>query len=183
MLSLLPLVLTGAVAVIGPPAPAPAPAASVRTPASLLLEAPERHVRATHPRIKSLLVDGFSRSPTFASLLAALNRTDVIVYIEPALGLPKDMMGRLSLVPVPGKNRYLRVQIRADLPPRDAIALIAHEMQHALEIAEASDVRDPGGMVKLYERIGHPTVGDHSYDTIAAQDTGRRVKRELVTAG
>src|SRR5262249_51318219 len=141
---------------------------------------PERHVRATHPRIQSLLTEGFTRSRTFAAMLSALGDTDVIVYIETTLSLPKDTMGRLTMVPVPGKYRYLRVQIRADLPTSEAISLIGHEMQHAVEIAREGQVRDAVGMIKLYERIGHSSGGEHNYDTSAAQDTGRRIRRELL---
>jgi len=52
-------------------------------------------------------------------------------------------------------------------------------MQHALEVALATEVRDGTGLIQLYERIGHSSGGEHAYDTNAAQDTGRQVKREL----
>ena len=95
--------------------------------------------------------------------------------------LPKDTMGRLTMMPLAGDFRYLRVQIRADLSRREAIALIGHELQHALEIADAAEVRDSTGLIRLYERIGHASSGDHAYDTEAAQDTGRIVRRELAS--
>ena len=34
-------------------------------------------------------------------------------------------------------------------------------------------------MIRLYERIGHASDGEHAYDTEAAQDTGRIVRREI----
>jgi hypothetical protein len=144
-----------------------------------MLQVPDRRVRATDPRVQSLLLEGVQRSPTFAALLMAINRTDVIVYIERSMTLPKDTLGRLTLVPMAGPQRYLRIHIRADLPIKDSIALIGHEMQHALEVAGQADVKDARGLIKLYERIGHPSGGEHVYDTIAAQDTGRQVRREL----
>jgi hypothetical protein len=114
--------------------------------------------------------------------MTALNHSDVIVYIEAVMILPKDTMGRLAMLPrVGGGSRYLRVQIRADLSRRDAIALIGHELRHALEIAEATEVRDTRSLIRLYERIGHPTIGEHAYDTEAARDTGRMVRRELAS--
>ncbi len=146
----------------------------------LLLTAPDRRVRAPEARVRSLLAEGLHRSSTFASLVTALNNTDVIVYIEAVMTLPKDTMGRLSMTPRGGGEfRYLRIQIRADLSRRDGIALIGHELRHALEIAEAADVRDTNSLVRLYERIGHPSIGEHAYDTEAARDTGRLVRREL----
>jgi hypothetical protein len=182
MLSLLPVVFMGTLSVIEPAAPGPTTtaAASIPSPVHMLFVAPERRVRAADARVQSLLLDGFRRSPTFASLLVALNKSDVIVYVEKMMTLPKNTMGRLTIVPIPGPQRYLRIQIRAELVSNEAIALIAHEMQHALEVAACLEVRDAGGMIKLYERIGHSSGGEHVYDTIAAQDTGRQVRRELV---
>ena len=83
------------------------------------------------------------------------------------------------MVPRAGEYRYLRIQIRADLSRREAIALIGHELQHAMEIAAATEVRDSSAMSRLYKRIGHTSNGEHTYDTEAAQNTGRVVRREL----
>jgi hypothetical protein len=180
MLSLLTVGLVGAVALADPAAPTPS---SVMSPAHyLLLNAPERRVRAPDARVRSMLAEGLHQSRTFASLMTALNHSDVIVYIEAVMILPKDTMGRLAMLPrVGGGSRYLRVQIRADLSRRDAIALIGHELRHALEIAEATEVRDTRSLIRLYERIGHLTIGEHAYDTEAARDTGRMVRRELAS--
>ena len=182
MISLLPVVLATTCAMTDPrPATAPSASPSVPSASYLVLNAPERRVRAPDARVQSLLAYGFHRSSTFASLLTALNKSDVIVYIETVMTLPKETMGRITIVPLNGKERYLRVQIRTDLPRREAIALIGHEMRHALEIAEVPDARDAGGLIRLYERIGHSSGGEHSYDTSAARDTGRKILSELAS--
>jgi len=178
MVALLSVVFSSALAVVAPTDPVVAPAPSVPTAIEMLFLAPERRVRAADPRIQSLLVEGRRRSATFASLLFAINRTDVIVYIERVMTLPKDTLGRLTMVPIPAA-RYLRIQIRGDLSRNEAIALIGHELQHALEVAGDASVRDADGMIALYERIGHSSGGEHVYDTTAAQDRGRQVRREL----
>jgi hypothetical protein len=178
MLALLSVLVTGTLACADPTATA-ITAPSIPTPAQMLLQAPDRRVRATDPRVQALLVEGIRRSATFRSLLTELNRTDVIVYIERLMTLPKETLGRLTIVPIAGPQRYLRIHIRGDLTVNEAIALIGHEMQHALEVAGHTDVKDAGGLIRLYERIGHPSGGEHVYDTTAAQDTGRRVRREL----
>lgn len=177
MISLLPVVLATTCAMADPPTSA---APSVPSASYLVLNAPERRVRAPETRVQTLLAYGFHRSPTFASLLLALNKSDVIVYIESIMTLPRETMGRITLVPIASKERYLRIQIRGDLPRREAIALIGHEMRHALEIAEVPDARDADGLIRLYERIGHSSGGEHSYDTSAARDIGRKILSELV---
>jgi hypothetical protein len=179
MLSLLSVGLVCLIAAADPAAPAPSASSTLSPAHYLLLNAPDRRVRATDARLQSLLGEGLHRSRTFASLLTALSRTDVIVYVESVMTLPKNTMGRLAMMPMAGDFRYLRVQIRADLSRREAIALIGHELQHALEIADATEVRDSTALIGLYERIGHAGDGEHTYDTDAAQDAGRTVRREL----
>lgn len=178
MHSVLAVLFTGVIAFTDP---VTGPSLSIPTPVDLMLRAPDRRVRAADARIQSLLVEGVRRSPTFTALLTALNRSDVIVYIEKVMTLPKETNGRLTIVPMAGPQRYLRIHIRAELSKNEAIALIAHEMQHALEVAANIEVKDAGGMIRLYERIGHSSGGEHVYDTIAAQDTGRQVRRELAS--
>lgn len=145
-----------------------------------LLSSPDRRVRSTDPRITELLEVGIHRSPTFAGLVKSLNATDVIVYIQRVQDLPTTLAGRLVLLPMAGHQRYLRIQVRGDLPKDELVALIGHELRHALEIAEEPAVRDAPAMRTLYERIGHPTAGsNHAFDTLAAQSAGRQVRTEL----
>ena len=166
MLWLVPAVLT--VALAGP--------ADVDS----LLSAPDRRVRSTDKRIIQLLEIGITRSATFAQLVRSVNETDVIVYIERSRELPRSLAGRLLMLPMAGAQRYLRIQVRADLPTWDLIALIGHELRHALEIAAEPSVKDEPTMLTLYQRIGHSSTGaSHTFDTDAAQVAGRRVRMEL----
>jgi hypothetical protein len=145
-----------------------------------LLESPYRHVRTANPHIQYLLEIGVSRSPTFASLLVLLNASDVIVYIEQTDDMPKTLEGRLLLLPLANQQRYLRIQVTRNAAPTELIALIGHELRHAIEVADATDVRDERALERLYQRIGMPSASIHSYDTDAAQTTGRRVRKELL---
>jgi hypothetical protein len=63
---------------------------------------------------------------------------------------------------------------------KDAVMLLGHELRHALELADAPDVRDAAALVSLYRRIGDSYSDGHRYDTAAARETGRRVRSELV---
>jgi hypothetical protein len=150
-----------------------------RAEIDVMLRAPDRRVRSTHSRIAKILELGARRSTTFAGLLAALDCADVIVYIEPAQDLPSKLDGRLLLLPISNNQRYLRIQIRANMPREDIIPLIGHELRHALEIAEEPGVRDQAAMITLYQRIGQATIGGHAYDTDAARSTGKQVRTEL----
>jgi hypothetical protein len=145
-----------------------------------LLSSPDRRVRSVDRRLAALLEVGLQRSSTFAELVRSLNASDVIVYVERSRNLPSTLAGRLLLLPHAGRHRYLRIQVRGDLPALELIALIGHEFRHALEVAHDPSVRDAPAMLSLYQRIGHPTAGAmHTYDTDAAQDAGRQVRLEL----
>ncbi len=48
-------------------------------------ETSARHVRATDPKVQTLIDAGTFGSPTFRGLIGILNESDVIVYIQPKL--------------------------------------------------------------------------------------------------
>jgi len=171
MLSFVPLVLSAMLAI-----PAAAPLTE-----SAVLEAPTRHIRAMDSSMRTLLKRGFRGSSAFASLVRRLQYSDVIVYVEEVPRLPGALEGRMMMMPVANGHRYVRIQIALRGAPEDWLAVLGHELQHAVEIAEAYDVRDPAGMIRLYERIG-TRGGDHVYDTVAAQEMGRTVRRQVSTS-
>ena len=160
------------------------PARSAPVPLSVfeaheLLSSPLRRVRVLDPGLEGLLGEGVRRSATLGHLLAAIQQTDVIVQIVPTQNLPLSTAARLLLVPNPREARFLRIQIRPEGTDADLIALLGHELQHALEVAERPDVRDERALAALYRRIGHRGPGAHEYDTQAAHDTGHQIRKEL----
>jgi hypothetical protein len=147
--------------------------------ATALLDAPARHVRTTDRALRAMLRTGYAHSPTFAALLARLERSDVYVYIEDVPRLPGALEGRLLVLPPTHGVRYVRIQIARRGTPNDTIAVLGHELRHAIEVADASGVLDTGGLMALYRQIGIDR-GNNVFDTVEAQETGRQVLRELV---
>jgi hypothetical protein len=160
-------------------APATTLAPLTRAQVKAFMASPTRHVRAVDKRVSGAIAEGLRRSGTFAQLVLALDRSDVIVYVETGRKLPATVAGRLLLVARPEGPRYLRVQVTEGPHPHDLIALVAHELRHALEVAESADVRDDKSLIALYEKIGHLGRGAHHFDTLAAQDTAKQVRSEL----
>jgi hypothetical protein len=169
MLSLLPLLFSATMAASGN-------ASSTYA----LLDSPTRHVRTTDRSVDRLLRVGVTRSPTFASLISHLNGSDVIVYVEAVPTLPTTLAGRLLLMPIANHQRYLRIQIGLAGTQNELVALIGHELRHAVEVADATNVRTESELVTLYKRIGMRSTDTHSYETNAAQTTAQVVRRELV---
>jgi hypothetical protein len=174
----LPLLLSG---LLAGSSPAPGPDAPPPDVPSPLRASTIERVRTTDGVLRGLIAEGQKRSVTFADLVAAVNATDVIVYVERVDRLAPSVAGQLMLVPVPNAQRYLRIQVRAALSPTDMIALIGHELRHALEVAAAPSVRTQEQMVRLYRTIGESGRGAHAYDTTAAQHAGQRVRSELTS--
>jgi len=147
----------------------------------LRLASPMRHVRGIGSGMNRVIAEGSARSQTFRDLVARLNHSDVIVYAEQVHDMPMNISARMLFLPsTQPRFRYVRVQIRAGQSMKEAVALLGHELRHALELADAPEVRDEAALVSLYRRIGESYPSGHRYDTAAARETGRRVRSELV---
>lgn len=147
------------------------------TPAPPAAVVPIHRVRAITDITKGVLSDATLRSPTVRQLIAELDQTDVIVYVESQFDLQR-AQGRTTFITANEAGRFLRIVIDAMLDPWRRQEILGHELQHALEIAHDRTVRDESSMKRLFRSIGWQT-GEESYETGAALDTEKRVHREL----
>jgi hypothetical protein len=146
---------------------------------SAALDSPHRRVRTQDRSVRQLLKRGFNYSATFAGLMARLEQGNVIVYVEEVPRLPGALEGRMLMLPTAHGQRYVRIQIVLRGTLVESVALLGHELQHAVEVAQEAAVDDQQKLAALYQRIGH-SGGAHVYDTIAAQEIGRLIRRELL---
>ena len=121
---------------------------------------------------------GIERSPTFRALVDTITRSDLIVYITAQFDMSVQLDGEIHLVTSVGNHRYMRILVRSELSPWDRCAMVAHELQHAREVADAPSVRDNATMDALYHEIGFG-VGTDRHETDAARDVAIRVTQEL----
>jgi len=135
------------------------------------------HVRAVPPAARALLAEAVAKSSVLNVLIGQLDSTDIFVYIEVSSS-PDIPLARTKLVTAVPGARFLRVALNAQVPPWDRLPLLAHELQHALEIAADADVRDDDGIRRLFQRVGF-SGGTDKYETAAARDVERRVRVEL----
>ena len=134
-------------------------------------------VRGVGSFVRSLIDETAARSATTRDLLTRLDCTDVIFYIE-MTGSPEIPTARTKLVIAAPGVRFLRIGIRLGVPYNDLAPLLAHELQHALEIAEHGEVTDDDAVRRLYDRIGRP-LGRDRFESDAALDVERSVRAEL----
>jgi hypothetical protein len=148
-------------------------------------DASSRHVRSTEPKILALIDAGIAGSATFRGLIATLNESDVIVYIAPNL-TRQTVGGYLAhSIVAGGRYRYLRIAIAIGGTEHRLVSLLAHELQHAVEVAQAPDARDPQGLERLFNRLGLvPGCGvTNCFETRAAMDVEKIVSAELAAPG
>ena len=138
------------------------------------------HVRSTDRALTAHLADGCRRSPTMRALVGRLDASDLFVYVEAGRRLGG---GYLLFAESTAYGRYARVIVDVDLDVPQLIAVIAHELRHATEIADAPEVIDRPSFQSFYERIGtrrtHCSSGPACYETAAAEDAAATVFREI----
>jgi hypothetical protein len=157
---------------LGGPVPTPAPAAAIpRTR--------EFHIRTLDNRVRDWIAGGAGRSRTFAALLDQLAASDLIVYVTLSERIPGGVAGQLSFVARTPPARYVRIELVPDGTPNEMIALLGHELQHAVEVADNPRVVDSRTLAAFYVHTSGTPAQQGRYDSVAARVTGQRVRAEL----
>jgi hypothetical protein len=136
------------------------------------------NIRSESNSLRGALRLGLSDSPTFRAMAEELARSNLIIHVEATI-LPHGADGMLRFVTTAGGFRYVRISIAPRLTSQMLVAMIGHELRHAVEIARAPEVVDETSMVRLYRRIGFSCEKPATFDTRAAISVGTQVLREL----
>jgi hypothetical protein len=144
------------------------------------------HVRSEAPWLRGMLDEGTARSETLRQLVERLDASDVVAYIECAPILPEPppgFGGRLQFVSNAGGVRYALVQLNCRLPRERQMALLGHELRHAVEVANAGGIVDAPSFGHYYADHGFMVADDRrhrTYETDEAQRAQAAVRRELL---
>jgi hypothetical protein len=142
---------------------------------------PTSHLRPQTPRIEKWLEIARRSSPTVRALVDRIERSDVIVYLEIRYDLRPHLSAGLTWMAATESARLVRAALRPDLTTAAAVSMIAHELQHAVELVERPEVRSNAAMLDLYQRIGHPTAQNgKQWDTEAAIAAGTLARLEAI---
>jgi len=134
-------------------------------------------VRPADSRTAELLRAAIVSSPTVAALVGSLEGTDVIVSVQVTLRR-FGYAGDLRILTAAGGRRYLMIRVSAEQSPSDQVAYLGHELQHANEVAQAPEVQNDAGLIRLMRRIGRKGFGG-AFETDAAQRVTRQVQKEV----
>lgn len=140
---------------------------------------PLPHVRPLDLVSRLALERGVEESARFRALLDELDGSNVIVHVVAAPTLTLGVIGTMRFVASLGDTRYIRVTIAATSPPALRVATLAHELQHACEVARSAATTHDA-VRRLYQRIGSEVPGSRdAWETDDAQHIGAEVLAEL----
>jgi hypothetical protein len=137
------------------------------------------HVRTTEPKLARLMDLGLAASAKFRQVVDQLNASDVVVYM--ALKQSRDELGAYLAheIVVAGGRRYLHIAIETLGTDNHIVARLGHELQHALEVAQATDVRDVPALDQLFDRLNIRSVCGGCFETAAALKIQAAIEAEL----
>lgn len=143
---------------------------------------PWSHTRWGNEAGRVILAEASRQSALVRDILERLDRSDVIVHVTVVsgeAGRASDVRAHLAFSIRAGGVRYLHVTMNTwQVAQWEIIPLLGHELQHALEVAGAPEVRDAATFERFYDRVGWSS-GRRSYETDLARQTGRRIEAEL----
>ena len=146
---------------------------------------PYLHIRTRDRELRALVVQAMRASPTVRALIERINASNVVVYVLCESDPNARTGGRLNFVGAGGDVRYVAIRLKKFSSRAVRIAMLAHELQHAVEIADTPSIVDEESLVRAYERMGNSKFnadGRMTFDTSSAVETGYRVLAE-VSAG
>jgi hypothetical protein len=158
-----------------------AAAALMTSPTSTTANSELQNVRTMNVFLAGLIADAREQSPTLAEMLDRVERSDVIVYFEAVPRFEGSLRGCVHFIGASNGYRYVRAQIKTMMNRYDVIASLAHELQHAVEIADHPEVTSEDSLAALYRRIGDERETRH-FETDRAQSAGRVVRAEVIGA-
>ena len=137
------------------------------------------HVRSSNQTLTDFINRAERGSLTFKGLVAAIQMSDGIVYIEPGT-CGHGVRACLKIwMQASGPNRFLRIEIAPShsQDDRDIMAAIGHELQRAIEVLTDPAVRDGVTMFNMLKRTA-PTDGNR-FETTRAVNVGNAIYDEL----
>jgi hypothetical protein len=146
-------------------------------------------IRPVGPVLIEALHDGMRRSPTLRGLVERLEHSDLVVYLRIGSCPNAESIACLSMIGAGGPQRFVQVTLvmqnhgdktRLAIFTNHLIAQIGHELQHAVEVAEDSQVVDSRTLEALFRRRGfRPDRRTSTYESETAIQVGASVLNEL----
>lgn len=134
--------------------------------------------RPLDPVAAATLARALERSPFVRTLVREIESSNVVVHIQFSWELPAEVAGATRFVTSRGGYRYVRIALSTRLKGNDRVAILGHELQHAVEIAR-SDANDRDGIRRLLEATGYQWA-ELLFETHSAWRAEQTIRQELL---
>jgi hypothetical protein len=143
-----------------------------------MAQTPSGVIRGEGNAVRTLVGRGMERSATFRDLATRLTASDVTVYVQYSRcpGVAPACLQWVSAAP--GIRRLLVKVDGIGRSENEQIALLAHELQHANEVAATPAIQDLASFRQAFSTRGWR--GGDGFETAEAKDITRRVAAELI---
>ena len=138
-----------------------------------------KRVRSEDTSIRQAIADGYGRSQEFRRLVDAIDRSDLLLYVSWNNQLSPHLGGTLHVRGKANGQRIVSILISREVAFAYLIPMMAHELQHAVEVADAPSVVDQKSLFTHYQDIGTPGRRPRTFDTAAARAVEVVVSKEL----
>jgi hypothetical protein len=128
------------------------------------------------------MAEGVCGSETFRTLVDVIRHSNVIVYVSMRPIRDRGVNGRLDFLAATATDRVLRAVFGFPLDRQTRIAVLGHELQHAVEVAATPDIRTAQSFAAHFRAHGRPSGVDR-YETAAARAAELRIRQELAQRG
>lgn len=123
--------------------------------------------------------EGLCMSPTLRALADRLNASDLTVYVSVKPLPDRRLAGGLRFLTATPTDRVLLIEIAFGLDRYARIAMLGHELQHAVEVAETVQIRDKEGFRRFYASHGFVSAIEGAYETGPARQAEIAIRKEL----
>jgi len=152
----------------------------VGQPEAVAADEPEiLRVRSSDVAITTLIDLAATRSVTFKNLVALIQASNGIVYVEPGACGHGTRACLKMWMGLSGQTRFLRVMVNRQWTASDVdlMGSIGHELQHTVEALSERNTMDGLSLYNFFSRIG--LSGDNRFETVEAINVGNAVRHEL----
>jgi hypothetical protein len=141
------------------------------------------HVRPATGAEAAFVASAGSRSQEVRDLIKTLERGNVVAYVYLAPTVPGQIESTMRFAARTALQRFVVITIGSDLPSDRQIALLGHELQHAVEVSRVGWVSSQPSLQSLMALIGwRDSSRAGGYETSAALLVEHHIARALATA-
>jgi hypothetical protein len=127
----------------------------------------------------AVIREGWCASPTLRALVDRVAASDLTVHVSVKRFPDRRLAGGLRFLAATPTERMLLIEIAFGLDRYARIAMLGHELQHAVEVAETPQIRDKDGLRRFYASHGLVGAIECAYETDAARQAEIAIRKEL----